>query len=295
MKQFVKKYVSATVASVAFIATLFLGTPTCVAYESRIHCSEDTVKVSELLKTLSEKGGSLGERVLLAAHELEGTPWGEPHDNDSIGTIVLNMHEFDRMEFVNTVLALAEASRQKLPIVKEYERQYESYSRRKGEDDGFSSQLIYVSDWIVDNVYRGHLKEMTEYLGGGGFKTKTLDYLTRHRDMYPAMKNPDTYDKVRMMEMGYRSHRIPHMKKQSSSNKALHELLKNGDIIVLLSNEIDFDLYDIGFVEMKEGEPYLIHISRTDGKVVADPYPMSRLFKLEGQHFYGFRWLRPQE
>ncbi len=109
------------------------------------------------------------------------------------------------------------------------------------------------------------------------------------------MKNPETYDKVRMMEMGYRSHRIPHMKKQSSSNKPLHELMQDGDVVIMLSNEIDFDIYDIGFVEMKDGEPYLIHISHENGKVVADPYPMSRLFKLEGQHFYGFRWLRPQE
>ncbi|MEZ3550943.1 MAG: DUF1460 domain-containing protein [Muribaculaceae bacterium] len=295
MKQPIKKYIGKSVACLAFAASLLIGSATCGAYETRIHCSEDTLKIGQLLKPLAESTASLGDRIVMAAHMLEGVPLGQPSDNDSVGTIVVNLHEFDRMGFANTVLALAETSRQKLPVVKEYERQYESYSRRKGEDDGFASQLIYVSDWIVDNVYRGHLKDMTEYLGGGGFKTKTLDHLTRHRDDYPAMKNSDTYDKVRMMEMGYRSHRIPHMKKQSASNKPFHELLRNGDIIVMLSNEIDFDLYDIGFVEMKDGEPYLIHISHTDGKVVADPFPLSRLFKIEGQHFYGYRWLRPQE
>ena len=155
--------------------------------------------------------------------------------------------------------------------------------------------LIYVSDWIVDNVYRGNLKEMTEYVTGGGFKTKTLDYVSHHPEEYPALKNPEVLEKVKMNEMGYRSHRIPHLKKQSAANKPLHELMQTGDVIVMLSPQPDFDLYDIGVIEMRGGEPYLIHISHENGSVVADPYPLARLFKLDGQHFYGYRWLRPQE
>lgn len=295
MNNFFKKYIPLIISPIALLTAIIAQPARCYAYETRVHCKQDTVKVAEVLRKLTETDAPFGQRIVLAARELEGTPFAEPSDNDSIGTVMVNLHGFDRMGFANTVLALAEASRQKVPRVEEFERQYESYSRRKGEDSGFASQLIYGADWVVDNVYRGHFKEMTEYLGGGGFKTKTLDHLTRHRDKYPALKNPDVYDKVRMMEMGYRSHRIPHMKKQSSSNKPLHELMQDGDIVIMLSNDIDFDIYDIGFVEMKDGEPYLIHISHENGLVVADPYPMSRLFKLEGQHFYGFRWLRPQD
>ncbi|MDE6531936.1 MAG: DUF1460 domain-containing protein [Muribaculaceae bacterium] len=289
------RYMRGVLRCVAVISVLTMATITGHAYEPRIHCEEDTVMVSKLLQKTNEHGGTLGDRCVYAAKELVGTPWAPPADNDSIGTVVVNMHGFDRLGFVNTVLAIAEASRQKLPTVREFVRQYESFSRRKGEDDGFASQLIYGADWVVDNVYRGNLKEMTEYLGGGGFKAKTLDYITRHREDYPALKDEATYDKVRMMEMGYRSHRIPHMKKQSAGNKTLHELMKNGDVVMMLSPEFDFDIYDIGIVEMKGGEPYMIHISPESGVVVADPYPMQRLFKLQSQHFYGYRWMRPQE
>ncbi len=261
----------------------------------RLHCEEDTVKINKILSMAAQNGGSIGERCVFVAKQLEGTPWSEPHDNDSIGTIMVNLHSFDRMSFVNIVYALADASMRKLPTIKEFEKSLESISRRKGIDDGFSAQLIYGADWIVDNVYRGHLKEMTEYVTGGGFKTKTLDYITRHKDEYPALKDPKVYDKVRMMEMGYRSHRIPHLKKQSAANKPLHEIMKDGDIIMMLSQEIDFDIYDVGFIEMVDGEPHLIHISHENGNVTADPYPLSRLFKIDGQHFYGYRWLRPAE
>jgi len=290
-----KKYIGSVMSAVAILSAIVFTTTPAYAYEPRLHCQEDTVMVSRILQRAADNGGNLGERCVFVARQLVDTPWAPPLDNDSVGTIFINMHGFDRLGFVNTVLALAEASRQKLPRVREFERQYESFSRRKGEDAGFASKLIYGADWIVDNVYRGNLKEMTEYLGGGGFKTKTLDYITRNRDQFPALKNEATYDKVRMMEMGYRSHRIPHMKKQSAGNKSLHELMKDGDIIMMLSPEFDFDIYDIGVVEMKDGVPHLFHISHENGKVVEDPYPMSRLFKLEGQHFYGYRWLRPQE
>lgn len=261
----------------------------------RIHCDSDTVKVGAMLSRIAENGGTIGERCVFAAKQLVDIPWAPASDNDSIGTLVINMHGLDRMEFLNVVMALADASMKKLPTVREYAYSLESIARRKGVDEGFPSQLFYGADWIVDNVYRGHVKEMTEYMTGGGFKTKTLDYMSRHRDEFPALKDEKVLDKIRMMEMGYRSHRIPHLKKQSAGNKPIHEIMKNGDIIMLLSPEIDYDVYDVGFIEMKNGEPYLIHISHENGKVVADDYPLSRLFKIEGQHFYGYRWLRPSE
>ena len=283
------------VSGIALMAAALFFTAEAGAYEARIHCEEDTVKVSRILKAAAEHGGSYGERIAFVARQLEGTPWASPSDNDEKGTIMIDLHGFDRLGFANTVMALAQASMQKLPRVKEYERFYEQLSRRRGQDDGFPSRLYYGAEWVVDNVYRGNLKEMTEYVSGGGFKTKTLDYMTRHKDEFPAMKDPAVFDKVRMNEMGYRSHRIPHLKKQSAANKPLHEMMETGDIIIMLSPESDRDIYDIGFVEMNGGEPYLIHISHDDGLVTADPYPLARLFKLEGQHFYGYRWLRPTE
>lgn len=280
--------------SFTLMAVLTL-TSTDAAARARIHCSEDTIKVSKILTNLQSSKHDIGSRIVDAASELIGSPWAPAADNDSIGTLMINLHGFDRMGFINNVLALAKTSLHHLPVERQYEIVLENYSRRKGEDDGFASQLFYCSDWIVENIYRGNIKEMTEYLSGGGFKPKTLDYLTRHADEFPAMKNKDVNDKIRMIEMGYRSHRIPHLKKQSVGNKEVRELMKDGDIVILLSNEPDYDLYDIGFVKMKDEEPYLIHISRENGLVVEDPYPLSRLFKLENQHFYGYRWLRPTE
>ncbi len=260
----------------------------------RLHCADDSIKINRILEATASHGGSFGDRCVFVAKQLTGIPFGESADNDSIGTLMVNLHSMDRLGFINTVMAIAEASTRKLSRFEEFANYIERYSRKKGIDDGFASQFFYGADWIVDNIYRGNLKEMTEYLTGGGFKTKTLDYVSHHPENYPALKDSLVMEKVKMMEMGYRSHRIPHLKKQSISNKSLHELLESGDIIMMLSNEIDYDIEDIGFVEMRDGMPYFIHVSLENG-VVEEQHNLPRHFKLENQNFYGYRWLRPTD
>ena len=288
-----KKRISISVIKVIVFLFIFFISYDLHAY--RVHCEEDSLKVMEIISDVSQKGGSLGERIVVAAPSLEGIPFAEASDNDSVATIMVNLHGLDRFEFLNNVIAIAKTSEKIDPTFRDYVGFYESLSRRKGEDTGFSSRLFYGADWIVDNVFRGNVKEMTEYLTGGGFKTKTFDYISRHSDEFPAMKDSATVEKIKMVEMGYRSHRIPHLKKQSAGNKSLHELMHDGDIIFMLAPEMDYDIYDIGIVEMKDGVPYLTHLPVNPGSVTSDPYPMARLFKLDNQHFYGYRWLRATE
>lgn len=260
----------------------------------RYHCAQDSVKVMEIIEA-SKNGNSLGERVVEAAKAMIGTPFGPAADNDSVGKLVIRLDTLNQREFIYMSMAAAKTAGLTVPTLREFEKNYEDISRKKGKDEGFASQFLYGSDWIVDNVYRGNLKEMTEYLEGGGHRTKTLDYVSRHPEQFPAMSDPETAEKVRIAEFGYRSHRIPHLKKQSIGNKGVKELLKNGDIIIMSAIDDDFDIYDIGIVSFENGEPTLLHISKNNKEVILDPYPLTRLFKIEGQYFYGYRWLRPSE
>lgn len=260
----------------------------------RYHCASDSAAVLNLLKEAS-KGENIGARVALAAKALLGVPQAPAADNDSLGTIMIRLDSLNQKEFLNMAMAAAKASYAPTASIHDFEKALSDISRKKGVDEGFPSQFIYGADWIVDNVYRGNVKEMTEYLDGGSFRTKTLDYVSRHRDEFPAMSDSLVREKIKIIEMGYRSHRIPHLKKQSIGNKNVKELMQEGDIIMMLAPENDFDVYDLGIVTIKEGEPYLIHVSRSKGEVVEDDFPLQRLFKIESQFFYGYRWLRPTE
>lgn len=275
-------------------ALLFLMLNFSIAWsEVRYHCSADSLKVMEIVG--AAKGDNYGQRIVEAAKAMQGIPFGKAADNDSIGTIMIRLDSLSQREFIYMAMAAAKTADLTVPTLREFERNLENISRKKGKDEGFASQFLYGADWIVDNVYRGNLKEMTEYLDGGSYRTKTLDYVSCHPEQFPAMADSVTAEKVRVMEFGYRSHRIPHLKKQSIGNKNVKELLQNGDIIILSPVDNDFDIYDIGIVSIEKGEPTLIHISRDKGEVALDPYPLQRLFKIEGQFFYGYRWLRPSE
>lgn len=260
----------------------------------RYHCDADSMRVMELIEK-SKAGNNYGERVVSAAKSLVGLPYAGAADNDEMGTIVIRLDSLNQREFINVSIAAAKTAGLTSPTVRDFERNLEDISRKKGKDEGFASQFFYGADWIVDNVYRGNLKEMTEYLDGGSSRTKTLDYVSRHADQFPALKDSVTAEKVRLAEFGYRSHRLPHLKKQSIGNKVVKELLVPGDIIIMSALDDDFDIYDIGVVSLENGEPTLIHITKEQGVVEVDPFPLSRRFKIDGQFFYGYRWIRPTE
>lgn len=261
---------------------------------SRYHCGEDSVRVTNLMGAIHGEN-NYGKRIAGAARFLAGTPEAKASDNDSLGTIVIRLDSLSRRDFINIAMAAAQASLRKDAKLSDFENALEGVSRKKGKDEGFVSQFFYGADWIQDNISRGNLKEMTDYMGGGSFKTKSFDYVSRHREEFPALKDSTAYDKIRSIEMGFRSHRIPYQKKQGIGNKEIREELQDGDIILMLSPEDDFDIYDIGIVAINNGQPHLIHISRQTGKVVEDEYDLKRLFKIDGQFFYGYRWLRPTE
>lgn len=273
---------------------LLIFLPLVTKAEIRYHCDADSLKVMELLKE-AQAGKTYGDRVVAAARALIDTPLGAASDNDVQGTIVIRLDTLNQKEFLNMALAAAKASYAVASSTHDFEKALEDISRRKGIDEGFASQFLYGSDWIVDNVYRGNVKEMTDYVEGGNFRTKTLDYVSRHKDQFPALADPTVLDKVKIVEMGYRGHRIPHQKKHFVNNKNIKELFQDGDIIMMLCNDSDFDVYDLGVVSLKNGQPYMIHVSKDSGKVVEDDFPLQRRFKIDGQFFYGFRWLRPTE
>ena len=260
----------------------------------RYHCPQDSAKVMKLIES-AKTGDDYGSRIVAAARSLAATPYASAADNDSLATIVIRLDSLNQREFIYLSMAAAKTAGLTVPTLRDFERNLENVSRKKGKDEGFASQFMYGSDWIVDNVYRGNLREMTEYLDGGSYRTKTLDFVSRHPELFPAMADSVTADKVKVNEFGYRSHRIPHLKKQSIGNKMVKELLKEGDIIIMSPMDTDFDIYDIGIVTFVDSEPTLIHISKETNEVVVDPYPLQRLFKINNQFFYGYRWLRPIE
>lgn len=261
---------------------------------AEVHCSEDTLKANEIITLLKTSDGSKGKKMVIAAEALKNAVLDDYYKTDSIANLRLNLDSFTPLMFINSVIALQKAS--ETPGVaswKNFATELENIACRRGENTGFPSIMFHGADWIADNVFRGNVRELTEdYMGGVVVKTKSLDEMTRNRSRYAALADEDNFEKVRMTEMGFRTHRVPILKKETIEKKEVTEDLKDGDIILFVPGGDGYDIYDMGIVAIRDDGPHLIHLSPRSKTVVEEEDNLQRYMKLMTKYFQGYRLLR---
>lgn len=261
-----------------------------------VHCANDTATANRILQSLKGGDKSPGDKMVSAALMLEGSSFDDYYRTDSVAALRINLESFTPLMFVNSVIALAKAS--DYPGVADWHtffREFENVACRRGENKGFSSIMYHSSDWIGDNMARGNITELTENYSGAVAGTKSLDEMTRRRNDYAALADSATFEMVRMTEMGFRTHRVPYLKKETIKKKEIIDDLRNGDIIILVPNGDGVDYYDMGFVEISDGVPHLIHLSPQSKTVVRESESLARYLGLMTKHFQGYRILRVRE
>lgn len=265
----------------------------CVARDLPHHCGSDKDKIETILGSLKGSDLSLGQRASAAAEALIGGDEDDYYTSDSIACLRVNVDSFTPLMFVNTVVALAKASESPgLVDVNTFENEFESVACRRGENRGFPSIMYHSSDWIGDNMARGNITELTENYNGVVARTKSLDEMTRYRKNFAALADSATFESVRMTEMGFRTHRVPSLKKETIKKKELVEDLQDGDILILVPNRDGIDIYDMGFVKFENGAPHFIHLNPHTHKIVKEEEDLARYMALMTKYFQGYRILR---
>lgn len=280
------KVIKGILLGVSVVATGFS------AQAQRFHCEADTTLAMEIIRKFYNPGGDPSKICGPIATKLVGVAYVPINKEDTLGVPEIRLDGFDEFAFVNTVAALAKtATSPGYARPKDLEITLEKLTFRRGEADGFPSRMMYGGDWIVDNRSRGNVKELTEDYSDN-FKTKSLDWVCRHRDEFAALKDSATYERQRMVEFGYRTFKIPHMKRESSDWKQVNPEIQDGDLIMLLTPQPDRDVWEMGYVVRRDDGLHLIHASERDGKVVEESEPLGRYIKRHAKEVYGWRWLR---
>ncbi|MCM1401720.1 MAG: DUF1460 domain-containing protein, partial [Bacteroides sp.] len=192
----------------------------------------------------------------------------------------------DCTTFVETALALAMTVESRRTSWRDYINNLEQLRYRGGRVNGYPSRLHYVSDWIVDNAHRGNLVEVTDRVGQTDSKIKTLDYMTQHRDAYPALADSANYAGLKNVEVGFRSHKYSYIRPASLPSARL----KDGDVIALTTNMAGLDVTHLGIVKMVKGVPHLMHASLKQKKVVIDELSLADYLRRHRPQ--GFRVIR---
>ena len=199
----------------------------------------------------------------------------------------------DCTTFVETVVALALTVENHRCSWIDFLDMLETIRYRNGYADGYASRLHYISDWVITNTHRGYIKDVTDRIPQSDVQIKTLDFMSRNRSKYPALSDSATFEGIKNMEVGYRSHRFPYIKSARLSSKPIINALKGGDIVALTTKTNGLDVSHVGILVIEKDGPHLLHASSKEGKVVIDKLPLTEYMR-KAHQLTGIRVLRLQ-
>ena len=262
------------------IPAIFAAGPMNVRFHDE---TADTTLINSILVDLAQNDpGSPGERVAVLGQKFIGTPYvahtlEAPDGEDE--RLTVNLSELDCTTFVETVFALAKTVGEGRTSWRDFVNNLESIRYRGGELNGYPSRLHYIADWIVDNTYRGNIIDATNLFPAISYTTKSIDFMSTHRDNYPALKDSLNFERVKSTELGYRNHRFPFVKTRNLSELPTRQAFRNGDAVALTSSLKDLDVTHLGLIIIVDGEPHLLHASSSLGKVVLSDEKLADFMK----------------
>ena len=233
------------------------------------HEATDTARITTIL--IKEAGMPSPGSVTRIAEQFVGTPYaGGTLEGDSIETLRVNLDSLDCTTYVETVLALAYTAAEHRSSWRDFTYNLRRIRYRNGDINGYPSRLHYVSDWIVDNGARGILQEITTASPKVRYRVKSLDFMSTHRKLYPALADDENYYKIKSVEAGFSNHRYPYIKGAGLKGKQIAEVAQDGDIVIFTTSTPGLDATHMGIIKMADGTPMLLHASSKEKKVVLD-------------------------
>ncbi len=238
-----------------------------------------------------------GQLILEIGKFFLGTPYlvGTLEVNEA-EHLVVNLREYDCVTFVENVVAIAWLVEPHLQRkwrstsslrgatsrpnvgglstagVKSQEKSFETFRRllqkiryRQGRLQGYSSRLHYFSDWIHDNQKKGILRDVTAKIGGRPLR-KVINFMTTHPNLYPALKNAASLQKMKSIEGAISKRSLYFIPKKNLRD--LEDLICNGDLIAITTNAEGLDVEHVGLAVRLKNRIHLLHASSTEGKVV---------------------------
>lgn len=206
----------------------------------------------------------IGERFIDTPYKA-GTLDGSPE------RLRVNLDGMDCTTYVENVVALAITAAERRSSWRDFVYNLEKLRYRGGRMNGYASRLHYITDWALDNNTRGLIREVTDRVGNSNSMVKSLDWITAHRNDYPALADQTVYDEMKHVEGGYRGHKTPYIKSSAVGGAKLED----GDIVALVSKKDGLDVSHVGIIKIIKGKAHLMHASSTAGKVTIEQKPLA--------------------
>lgn len=237
--------------------------------------ASDTTKITEILvATAKQDFDNPNSRVEYIARLFLGKPYVAHTLESEVEMLTVNIDEVDCTTFIETVIALAYTVGEGRSSWRDFIHNLEKIRYRNGRLDGYSSRLHYISDWIIDNNHRGNIKEVSNTFPLHSYQIKSLDFMSRNRDKYSALTDSSEFERIKNVEIGYRNHRFPYIKKDKLRKKEVQIAFKKGDIVALTTSINGLDVSHLGIITLINNIPHLLHASSSKGEVTIESKPL---------------------
>ncbi|PWJ40085.1 N-acetylmuramoyl-L-alanine amidase-like domain-containing protein [Sediminitomix flava] len=225
-----------------------------------------------------------GEEVIQLARTFLGTPYVASTLEGKTEELRVCLKGQDCVTFVEYSLALSITSPTSKNPIEAFTESLEKVRYRNGKLDGYASRLHYYTEWLSDNSKKGFIKNRTQTCGGE-YIDERIDFISKHRDSYPALKNDIVYDSILTIENTIAESQ--NSEKPSDFHyfipkEKIHEVedcIKNGDIIALCTSIEGLDISHVGFAFHKNGRLHFMHASLTHKQVEITDKPLYEYLK----------------
>lgn len=254
--------------------------------------AQDTIRVNDLLRRamLIESASTQG-RVGQIARMFIDTPYEAGTLEGIPEMLVVNLDSVDCTTLVENVAAIAITVGEGRNSWQDFIHNLENIRYRSGSIDGYASRLHYISSWIIDNDHRGNLKDVTDRFPETTYCVKSLDFMSRNRNLYPALADDGELQRIKDYESSYRNHRFPYIKTGVVGHKTTQAAFQDGDIVAFVTKKDGLDVSHVGIIVLDDGVAHLLHASPRSGKVEIDKRPLTEYLR-KATNIMGIRVVR---
>ena len=256
----------------------------------------DTLRLNEMLVSLdSQRISSPAARTAAAGLMMKGTPYGAHTLEGPVEQLTIRLDSLDCTTFVETALALAYTAGERRTSWRDFVYNLERFRYRGGKLNGYPSRLHYICDWAVDNIHRGNLRDVTDRVPNAVSVVRSIDFMTNHRDSYPALADSANFEAMKIVEQGFRLHKFPYVRTADLARRDVQNALQTGDVVALVTKMKDLDVTHMGMIVKDDaGVPHLLHASSSNGVVELSNVPLAD-FMRRNRSLMGIRVFRLAE
>ena len=235
--------------------------------------ARDSVRIVTLLKEAAALTHKPASWTLWFGKKFIGIPYvGGTLDRTQTEQLIVNTRELDCTTYVEMVVALVMCAQQHETTFAAF-CNHLKYVRYIGGEVSYVKRQHYFTVWIDDNVKEGIVRNISPNPPFTAIQKVSVNWMSTHQSNYKMLAaHPQWLSGIKALENSINGKQYRYIPKASIANTPLfRRTIKDGDIIVIITNKKGLDTTHIGIASWHSDGLHLLNASSIHKKVIDEP------------------------